>query len=376
MAAVRHNTLLAIISIAISLFTTFICTAPVIGRITPIHRWYLWFVHYPMLRSLESIDWCTGTNKYGYIMHLTAPKLLGYGYVTPHQMDGMCSLAIVRNPYTRMVSIYGYNRFGSLESFPAFMRRWKKLMRHYIERGEKEEWYTPCHCLPQFEYTHFEGRQLVQSVVKQEELKLLKTKDGAEQAMKQDSSIKDLPDIVRKALLGMPRTNSRKTSNKWYEFFDQETMELTYELYKHDFEVFGYDTAIKERPDLIPPKKDRRSALKEMKFDQFSRNSLVDVCTGNRLSKADLFGSVKSTIKSDNKRRSSVLKSSLMAHNREDILASMVGVYDHKDVSSRVGIREASRESSTMSEDSTDDGDSGLEWSRAVVDAVENKKDD
>ena len=249
-------------------------------------------------------------------------------------------------------------------------------MRHYIERGEKEEWYTPCHCLSQFEYTHFEGRQLVQSVVKQEELKLLKTKDGAEQAMKQDSSIKDLPDIVRKALLGMPRTNSRKTSNKWYEFFDQETMELTYELYKHDFEVFGYDTAIKERPDLIPPKKDRRSALKEMKFDQFSRNSLVDVCTGNRLSKADLFGSVKSTIKSDNKRRSSVLKSSLLAHNREDILASMVGVYDHKDVSSRVGIREASRESSTMSEDSTDDGDSGLEWSRAVVDAVENKKDD
>jgi hypothetical protein len=99
----------------------------------------LWFVHYPMMRSLEAIDceysvrlepcwlWlshefvststlylagCTGTNKYGYIMHLTAPKLLGYGYITPNQIDNICSLAIVRNPYTRMVSIYGYNRFG------------------------------------------------------------------------------------------------------------------------------------------------------------------------------------------------------------------------------------------------------------------------
>ena len=138
--------------------------------------------------------------------------------------------------------------------------------------------------------------------------------------------------------------------------------------------MFGYGTAIKERLDLIPPKKDRSSVLKGMKFDQFSRNSLVDVSTGNQLSKAHLFGSVKSTTKSDNKRRSSVLKSSLLALNREDIFASMVGVYDHKDVSLRVGIRKASRESSTMSEDSN--GDNGFEWSKAVVDAVENKKDD
>jgi len=73
-------------------------------------------------------------------------------------MDNMCSLAIVRNPYSRMVSIYGYNRFGERESFPVFLKRWKKLMRHYTEKGEKEEWMTPCHCLPMFEYTHHEGK--------------------------------------------------------------------------------------------------------------------------------------------------------------------------------------------------------------------------
>lgn len=154
---------LACISIFVSLFTTFIATAPVIGRITPVHRWYLWFVHYPLARVCESIPWCTGTNKHGYIMHLTAPKLLGYGYVTPNQMDNMCSLAIVRNPYSRMVSIYGYNRFGEGESFPSFLRRWKRLMRHYLERGEKEEWYTPCHLLPMFEYTHHEGKLMLKS---------------------------------------------------------------------------------------------------------------------------------------------------------------------------------------------------------------------
>ncbi|KAL7541382.1 hypothetical protein ACHAXR_010864 [Thalassiosira sp. AJA248-18] len=315
------------LAVFISLFTTIVCTAPVIGRITPVHRWYLWFVHYPLFRMCEAIDWCTGTNKHGYIMHLTAPKLLGHGYVHPETMDGMCSLAIVRNPYSRMVSIYGYNRFGAGESFPTFVRRWKKLMRHYIERGEKEEWYTPCHLLPMFEYTHFNGKQLVQSVVKQEELKLLKTKDGAKEAMKTDSTVSDLPDLVRDALLGMPHTNSRKTSQKWFDYYDQETMDLTYEMYARDFEVFGYNTTIEQRPDLVAPKKDRRSALGGMKFDQFSRNSFMN-SSGMRVSQANLFGSVRSSTRKEMYRRSSTsaLKKSLVELNRDEIFASVAGI--------------------------------------------------
>merc|ERR1740117_725776 len=138
-----------------------------------------------------------GTNKHGYLMHLTAAKLLSYGYVTQEEMSEMCSLAIVRNPYSRMVSIYGYNRFSEYEAFPAFLRRWKRLMRPYAEDGLKEDWYTPCHLLPMFEFTHREGKQLVRSIVKQEELKLLKTKEGAKEAIRVDSSVSDLPDLVR-----------------------------------------------------------------------------------------------------------------------------------------------------------------------------------
>mmetsp|Transcript_28360 Transcript_28360/g.48238 ORF Transcript_28360/g.48238 Transcript_28360/m.48238 type:complete len:439 (-) Transcript_28360:1149-2465(-) len=315
---------LACISIFVSLFTTFIATAPVIGRITPIHRWYLWFVHYPLCRVCESIPWCTGTNKHGYIMHLTAPKLLGYGYVTPNQMDNMCSLAIVRNPYSRMVSIYGYNRFGEGESFPTFLRRWKRLMRHYMEKGEKEEWYTPCHLLPMFEYTHHDGKQIVQSVVKQEELKLLKTRDGATEAMKQDNTISDLPDLVRDALVGMPHTNSRKTGQKWWDFYDQETMELTLEMYAMDFEVFGYERTIKQRPDLIPPKKDRGVIMEMSKFDGFSRNSLRD-SSGARVSQRGLFSSVRSSVRSNAESARSTLKQSVMEGNKDELLGALVG---------------------------------------------------
>mmetsp|Transcript_3259 Transcript_3259/g.8307 ORF Transcript_3259/g.8307 Transcript_3259/m.8307 type:complete len:447 (+) Transcript_3259:130-1470(+) len=317
--------ILGILAVSISFFTTVICTAPVIGRITPVHRWYLWFVHYPLCRACEAVDWCTGTNKHGYIMHLTAPKLLGYNYVTPAQMDGMCSLAIVRNPYSRMFSIYGYNRFGSRESFPAFCRRWKHAMRHYIERNEKEEWYTPCHLLPMFEYTHYEGRQLVQSIVKQEELKLLKTKEGAMEAMKEDNSVSDLPELVRDALLGMPHTNSRKTSKKWYDHYDQETMDLTYEMYKMDFVTFGYDVAIKERPDLVPPRINRRSQMHSQA--SWSRNSYVND-SGVRTSQANLFGSVRGSMRKEMHMRSSTsaLKRSLVELNRDEILANVAGL--------------------------------------------------
>lgn len=260
MCGVSIEILLGSVAIFISLFTTFVCTAPVIGRIMPIHRWYLWFVSLPP-RLCEAIDWCTGTNKHGYIMHLTAPKLLEYGYITPEQMASMCSLAIVRNPYSRMVSIYGYNRFGGIESFPTFVRRWKKLMKPYLERGEKEEWYTPCHLLPMFEYTHHgHARQIVRSIVKQEELKYLKFKEGAQEAIKQDSSVANLPDIVRNALVGMPHTNKRATGKKWHDYYDQETMDLTYEMYKQDFAVFNYDRAIPQRPDLAPPCQSNDSA--------------------------------------------------------------------------------------------------------------------
>ena len=211
---------------------------------------------------------------------------------------------------------------------------------------------------------------MVQSVVKQEELKYLKTKDGAQEAMKQDSTISDLPDIVRDALVGMPHTNSRKTSQKWYDLYDQESMDLTYELYKFDFEVFGYDTSIKERPDLNSPKLDRRDAMKASSLTKFRRNSLIDM-SGKRISQRSLFGSVTKHVQEENNLRSSQLKQSLLAHDREDILAACVGVFDHHGVSNTWF--EHSRESESDCNESEEKSSSWTE--AAVVDSLGSKKD-
>jgi hypothetical protein len=168
--------LLIFFGITLFILLTIVFTAPVIGRFSFIHHAYLLFVHYVLCQFMECTPYCTGTNKTGYIMHLTAHKLLyTYQYVTIPQWNIACSMAIIRNPYSRMISIYTYNRFGEWESFTHFVNDWyHNVCRYYRTNRICDEWYTPCHAIPQFEYTHYQGKPLVKSIIKQEELKYLK----------------------------------------------------------------------------------------------------------------------------------------------------------------------------------------------------------
>ena len=251
-----------------------IFVAPNFGRYPLIRHANLYLAEYILF--MESKECLTGMGLRGWILHLTAHKMLNYGYVTPHEFETSCSLSIVRNPYSRMVSIYMYNRFsnrfGAHESFRDFVESWHtNVFRHYRENGILDEWDMPTHAIPQFEYTHFEGVQLVHSIVKFEELgsliRVLKTTNatakengnaGGEEEKEIEtnhspSSLSDLPEIVRAAFVGMPNVNRRETRKPWHEYYDQETLDKTYELYRMDFAIFGYSTTINERPDLKPP---------------------------------------------------------------------------------------------------------------------------
>ena len=105
-------------------------------------------------------------------------------------------------------------------------------------------------------------------------------------------------------------------------------MDLTHEMYAMDFKVFGYSSAIKERPDLMPPRQNRRSQLGALKYDPWSRNSYIGE-SGMRVSQADLLGSVKVSMRNEIMgRRASMtsLRDSLIALDKDEILAAVAGI--------------------------------------------------
>ncbi len=253
-----------------------IFVAPNFARVPMIRKAHMIMVEYLFLRTMEHKECLTGMSINGWLLHLTAHKMLRYGYVTPHEFHNCMSFAIVRNPYRRMASIYMYNRYWN-ESFHDFMKSWyETALKNYRERGVVEEWETPCHAIPQFEYTHFEGLQLVHAILKQEEMEelsspLAATKNTCKPSSSDCPPLYDLPWAVKEAFVDLPRANERKTSKPWYEYYDQETLNMVYEVYKLDFAIFGYSKSIAERPDLQDPPGETID-LEGLGFEPLSRN--------------------------------------------------------------------------------------------------------
>ena len=71
---------------------TFVATAPSL-RSDNLRRFYLWFWH---LTGAYSTSVISGTNKNGFLMHLTAEEMVRHGYVTEAQLMCVSSFAIVR----------------------------------------------------------------------------------------------------------------------------------------------------------------------------------------------------------------------------------------------------------------------------------------
>lgn len=192
--------------------STYVFTAPSL-RFDVIRRFYLWFWHLTGAYSNEVLG---GTNKNGFLMHLTTEEMLRYGYITSEQLERVSSFGIVRNPYARMVrpgprpslttpfsppggspfparllqppivattcalqvSMYMYNRFTQAESFKAYVRRSYRAYQDLNDRGRwgaprDGEWEVFCHRLPMHLFTHDGARQLVGHVVRMEDFSVI-----------------------------------------------------------------------------------------------------------------------------------------------------------------------------------------------------------
>eukprot|EP00516_Mucochytrium_quahogii_P011609 CAMPEP_0203789040 /NCGR_PEP_ID=MMETSP0100_2-20121128/3193_1 /ASSEMBLY_ACC=CAM_ASM_000210 /TAXON_ID=96639 /ORGANISM=" , Strain NY0313808BC1" /LENGTH=369 /DNA_ID=CAMNT_0050691873 /DNA_START=38 /DNA_END=1144 /DNA_ORIENTATION=- len=238
------------------LSSTFLFTAPISGRMDWIRRLYSIFVGKILCNWTGAEAWLTGVSFKGYIVHFTAQKMCKYGFVSREEFKTTNNFAIVRNPFSRMVSIYMYNRLGPLESFDHFVESWYKKFKAYEKKNSTEEWDVYCHVLPQFEYTHTNHgtEQIVSCVIKQEELKDI-TADKRNQCQTPTGSEK-IPGPILDALKSMPHSNRRKSKNTWQDRYSERTMQLVVEMYEKDFDIFGYEKTIKGRDDLNSKKKE------------------------------------------------------------------------------------------------------------------------
>lgn len=245
--------------------------APVMGRVDLVRRFEMWVFSYLLCGFGSTVPYLHGVNIDGYLMHYTAAKMIDHGFVEEEQFLSAHAFAIVRNPYSRMVSIYMYNRFGSCESFDHFVDVWYAKWKYYKKVKSTEENVVYCHVLPQVEFTHRDGKPLVPYIIRQEDLKHL-TGMGEVKDEFYRQRYEELPSEVLSALKGMPHSNKRVRKQPWQEYYTERTLRLVYEMYAVDFEVFKYPTTFtqkgkeKLKPDVVfePSKFDFRASSRHI----------------------------------------------------------------------------------------------------------------
>ena len=222
----------AVFSICMSLFgfvvSTFIGIPCVIGRIKLFRCLYIFFLGKVFKNWCGSNKYLYGTTTIGLLLHSTPQTLLKYNLINETELQN--AFVVCRNPYSRLVSIYNYNKFP-FESFNAFVKRLKKTREQFIKsKKAKIEKNIYCHFLLQKDYIFDENEnQLIENIFKLEELNSLTTENCSKKFLEVFKNLK--------------KRNTRKLKKKtWLEYYtNPKIKEMVFEIYKDDFEFFNYE---------------------------------------------------------------------------------------------------------------------------------------
>jgi hypothetical protein len=179
-------------------------------------------------------DPARGTEK---LAHLAASEYIACGHISQQDFDSYFKFAMVRNPWTRILSEYRYRNYFHHRSF-------KDFVLNKMPRPGFDDKYR--HVMPQYDLLYdADGRQLVDFIGRFETLQrdfdrvcaTLGIKDSVlPHRNRSDKKSRDLKRKLRNILF----MNGENQHDSLTDFYDDETREAVAEFYRIDIETFGY----------------------------------------------------------------------------------------------------------------------------------------
>ncbi|HET7586527.1 MAG TPA: sulfotransferase family 2 domain-containing protein [Gammaproteobacteria bacterium] len=178
------------------------------------------------------------------LAHLKAADYVRCKYLTQRQFDEYFKFAFVRNPWSRVVSMYKYMGFHRHCDFATFV-----TTRLATELWEQRYWFVG----PQNEYIYSqEGDLLVDFVGKFENIqadfnRVCRALDLPETQLrhvnwheKREAKLPFTPKRLSTYILRHREIKRAPPHKDYKDYYDEETKGLVAELYKRDIELFGY----------------------------------------------------------------------------------------------------------------------------------------
>lgn len=181
------------------------------------------FIHIPKTGGTSIRKYLFGSDNGGHVRLIDLPKEY-------HNYD---SFAFVRNPYSRVLSVYNFLKNGAKDTSHSIItstRNYSTVIKSFssfedfVCRGLEAYYLDIEHFLPQYLYTHFLGVKLVKTICKYE----------------------NYDDEVFK-LFGVKLDVMNETADYEKDIsknYNENTYQVVNRLYKEDFALFGYPLAM------------------------------------------------------------------------------------------------------------------------------------
>jgi hypothetical protein len=179
------------------------------------------------------------------LAHMKADEYVRFNYLPQEMFDDYFKFTFVRNPWSRLVSIYKFMGYDKKIDFRLFLLG---MFKKYI--FERHNWFVG----PQSDFVYSkEGELLVDYIGRFEDLQngfdfvcnqigIPKTKLPHVNESESNNFMPDLTDDQRD--MGLDEITGTRTSpdyQNYQEYYDKDTIDCVAQLYRKDIMLFGYE---------------------------------------------------------------------------------------------------------------------------------------